>query len=358
MRRRTSALLATLAVVLATAPGQPASAEPPSRSAPGVSVATYSLGDQVFVDPTVPDLETEVPVPQELTAVVHYPTDLGSKEHPLVMIVHGSWWSCVSEAREKPAGGWPCKAGTVPLESYRGYDYLGETLAARGYVVVSISVNAINAHVLGDPDYYGRAHQLNQHLSMWQQLADTGTGPLVGAFRDAATGAAVNPAFAGHVDLKRVGTIGHSRGGKGVMWQASDKHRDEWPAGVRVRGVVALAPVYFVPPGEHKGNTLVTKIPFEVITASCDTAVGGSSPGREYLRDVKGRNPGARWVDITGGNHDNFNTRWTPGNIGGYDDSSKPCPGKIGGRSQRDRTEQLVAAFFRHTLKGRGGGGH
>jgi hypothetical protein len=179
MRRRTSALLATLAVVLATAPGQPASAEPPSRSAPGVSVATYSLGDQVFVDPTVPDLETEVPVPQELTAVVHYPTDLGSKEHPLVMIVHGSWWSCVNEAREKPAGGWPCKAGTVPLESYRGYDYLGETLAARGYVVVSISVNAINAHVLGDPDYYGRAHQLNQHLSMWQQLADTGTGPLV-----------------------------------------------------------------------------------------------------------------------------------------------------------------------------------
>ena len=340
MRRRISALITCLAVVLAAVASQPAAAESqsqptstatrgaaPAGSASGVSVATYSLGDQVFTDPTVPDLETGEPVPQELTAVVHYPTDLGNEAHPLVMIVHGSCWSCVNEARGKPAGGWPCKPGTVPLVSYRGYDYLGETLAARGYVVVSISVNAINAHVLGDPDYYGRAHQLNEHLSLWQQLADTGTGPLVGAFRDA-TGAVVEPAFAGHVDPRRVGTIGHSRGGKGVMWQASDKHRHEWPAGVRVRSVVALAPVYFVPPGEHKGNTLVTKIPFEVITASCDTAVGGSSPGRQYLRDVRGRNPGAKWVDITGGNHDNFNTRWTPGNIGGYDDSSKPCPGR------------------------------
>jgi hypothetical protein len=360
MRRPTSALITTLAVVVA-ATAQPAAGSPsptvaaagaaPSRSAPAVSVATYSLGDQAFVDPTVPDLDTGEPVPQELTAVVHYPTDVGSGDHPLVMIVHGSWWSCVNETRGKPAGGWPCQPGTVPLESYRGYDYLGQTLAARGYVVVSISVNAINAHVLGDPDYYGRAHQLNQHLSMWQQLADTGSGPLVGAFRDASTGAVVDPAFTGHVDPRRVGTIGHSRGGKGVLWQASDKHRHEWPAGVRVRSVVALAPVYFVPPGEHKGNTLVTKIPFEVITASCDTAVGGSSPGREYLRDVKGRNPDARWVDITGGDHDNFNTRWTRGNIGGYDDSSKPCPGKIGGRTQRDRTEELVTAFFRHTLK-------
>jgi hypothetical protein len=364
MLLRTGALLTTLAVVLGTAASQPAGADattattaaagqPAPKPAPGVSVATYSLGDQVFVDPTVPDLDTGEPVPQELTAVVHYPTDLGSERHPLVVIVHGSWWSCVNPTRGKPAGGWPCKPGNVALESYRGYDYLGKTLAARGYVVVSISVNSINAHVLGDPDYYGRAHQINEHLSMWQQLADTGSGPLVGAFRDA-SGAVVNPAFPGHVDLKRVGTIGHSRGGKGVMWQASDKHRDEWPAGVRVRSVVALAPVYFVPPGEGRGNTVVTKIPFEVITASCDTAVGGSTPGREYLRDVKGRNPGARWVDITGGNHDNFNTRWTPGNIGGYDDSSKPCPGKIGGRKQRHRTEKLVTAFFRHTLKRHG----
>src|SRR3954454_21843312 len=156
MRRRSSALLATLAVVVAVAVGQPAAAWSPSsttaargatpaRAAPAVSVATYSLGDQVFVDPTVPDLDTGEPVPQELTAVVHYPTDLASGEHPLVMIVHGSWWSCVNETRGKPAGGWPCKPGAVPLESYRGYDYLGETLAARGCVVVSISVNAINA---------------------------------------------------------------------------------------------------------------------------------------------------------------------------------------------------------------------
>ena len=52
----------------------------------------------------------------------------------------------------------------------------------------------------------------------------------------------------GHLILDDVGTLGHSRGGKGAMWQPSDKHAAEVRAGVRLRAVLALAPIKFDDP--------------------------------------------------------------------------------------------------------------
>ncbi len=316
-----------------------------------VSTVTYDLGDQAFTDPDVTffDRHPGKPVPMELAAVVLYPTDLGRTRHPLIVIEHGSWWSCIDRAARKPTGGWPCKRGEGSLRSYRGYGYLATGLAERGFVVVSISANAINAHVLGDAGYLARAHLINRHLHMWQQLASTGRGPLRGTFVDPRTGREVRPGFRGRVDTRNVGTVGHSRAGKGVMWQASDKHRSEWPRGVRVRAVLPLAPVYFTPPGGSDRDTLVTKIPVKVITASCDGAVG--EEGVQYVDDVEGRNPDASHESIAGGNHNHFNTRWSPGRIGGEDDAIDPCASKISAQEQRRRTRRLATAYFVETLR-------
>ncbi|MFD9893803.1 alpha/beta hydrolase family protein [Amycolatopsis sp. NPDC059027] len=304
---------------------------PQAAATQGVGVVEYNLGDQAFRDPTVS-------VPMELAAVVHYPRDLGRRPHPLIVQEHGSWWSCVDPVAKTPQGDWPCPAGQRPLPSFRGYDYLGEKLAERGFIVVSISANAINAHLLGEEGYFSRAHLVNKHLELWRDLA-RGEGPLAGALGR----------FRGHVDLTRVGTMGHSRGGKGVMWQASDKHTPEWPAGVRIRAVVPLAPVYFNYPEENNSDVLVTRVPFKVIVASCDGAVG--VVGLQYVKDVEGKNSDASAVTLTGANHNFFNTEWSPGKIGGEDDAPASCVGKLTPAQQRGGAVREIVSFFTSRLQ-------
>ncbi|MGC8920275.1 hypothetical protein AB7952_16535 [Streptomyces sp. PG2] len=48
-------------------------------------------------------------------------------------------------------------------------------------------------------DYGDRARLVNEHLRLWKELA-SGDGPLAGRL----------PALRGHVDVRRVGTLGHS----------------------------------------------------------------------------------------------------------------------------------------------------
>ncbi|OLB92458.1 MAG: hypothetical protein AUI15_20925 [Actinobacteria bacterium 13_2_20CM_2_66_6] len=250
-----------------------------------VAVAGYDLGDTAFTD-------AQTGTVSELRAMVHYPRPLTGRL-PLIVVAHGSWWA--RDATD--AVTWPCPSGSHPYPSYRGYDYLGGALAANGFVVVSISADAINQTSF---DYGDRARLINEHLRMWQRLANSGDGPLAGRFVDPSTGRPLTPAFTGHIDMSRVGTLGHSRGGKGVMWQASDKHRGEWPARVRVRAVLGLAPVKFDDPEGDHSDTLITTLPFTVMTGTCDGAVGEA--GQQYLDDVAGLNTVTELLGVaTGG---------------------------------------------------------
>ena len=312
-----------------------AGARTASAGAGFVAVADYNLGDTAFTDPQTGTVS-------ELRAEVYYPRVLAGRR-PLIVLSHGSWWACDAES----ATTWPCPAGSQPFPSYQGYAYLGETLAAQGFVVVSISADGIN---MTSFDYGDRARLINEHLSLWEQLADHGNGPLAGKFYDPATGRPVATDFAGHVDLTDVGTLGHSRGGKGVMWQASDKHRAEWPAGVRVRAVLGLAPVKFdVPEGDHS-DTLITTLPFAVLTGSCDGAVGEA--GQEYLDDLAGQNTVTDFsVSLKYANHNYYNTNWSPPALFGQDDSTCPATELTPGQ-QRDALTEYASAFYRYELYG------
>jgi len=289
-----------------------------------VAVTEYDLGDTAFTDPQSGTVS-------ELRAVVHYPRQLAGKL-PLIVQAHGSWWACDSQDAQR----WPCDAGAKPFPSYLGYDYLGAALARHGFVVVSISVDGIN---MTSFDYGDRARLINKHLDLWRQLAG-GHGPLEPALGR----------LAGHVDLGNVATMGHSRGGKGVMWQASDKHRTEVPAGVRIRAVLALAPVKFDDPEGDNSDTLVTRIPVAVVTGTCDGAVG--ERGQEYLDDVVGktREP-AYSVSLAGANHNYFNTQWTPPSLFGEDDST--CPEReLAPDTQQSALTTYAIAFYERYLHG------
>ncbi|MEU1755597.1 hypothetical protein ABZ436_23455 [Micromonospora matsumotoense] len=326
-----AALLAVSVTVTATRwPGPEAEAAMTHQ----VGVAEYRLGDTAFTDPPA------WPSTSELTAVVHYPKGLRRGKAPLIMQLHGQQYACATDG----ATDWPCPPGVKPVLSYRGYDYLGEALARRGFVVVSLSANGINAMMGTAPQ---RAKLINQHLAMWQRLSANGDGPLAGQFRDPDTGAKDPVDFRGRVDLSRVGTMGHSVAGQGVMRQASDKHRGDWPPGVTIRAVVPVASVYFE---ETPGDVLITRIPYAVLGATCWS--GGE---QRYYERARGLNRVPVYLaSVQSGNHNFFNTVWSPsrGEFASRDDSDCPTePNRPNEESQRAFAVAYLTAYYEWTLR-------
>ncbi|MET9878578.1 alpha/beta hydrolase [Actinacidiphila glaucinigra] len=317
-------ILAACALAPSTHAAVPADGTPsPAAPARALTVtAEYDLGDTAFTDPQTGTVS-------EIRAVVHYPKHL-SGQLPLVVQAHGSWLACTDPTAQT----WPCDKGT-PEPSYRGYDYLGEQLAKRGFITVSLSANGIN---MTSFDYGDRARLVNEHLHLWKQLA-AGKGPLAPRL----------PALRSHVNMHQVGTMGHSRGGKGVMWEASDKHITEVPDGVRIAAVLALAPVKFDDPEGDHSDTLVTHVPVAVVTSTCDGAV--HEAGQEYLDDAEGKtHEPAYSVSVQNANHNYYNADWTPPSPSGVDDST--CPGQeLTPHTQQGALTAYATAFYERFLK-------
>ncbi|MCX2947869.1 hypothetical protein [Lentzea sp. NEAU-D7] len=315
------------AVVMAVVLAAPAATAAPGGYGSGVRKVEYSLGDRAF---QVPGFHTGPGGPVadlELTAVVHAPRTLVGVR-PLVLLAHGYWKPCAGDQWV-----WPCPSGDA-FPSYRGYDYLAEELARQGFVVVSVSVNGVNAGEMGQIADVARAAVMNRHLELWRDL-NQGKGPLR------------LPGFRGHVDLTNVGTLGHSRGGRGAVYQASDEHAAELPAGVRIKAVLPLAPAdYYAPDPEAPENLdyRITRTPFAVMTGSCDGAVSGTS----YIENAKGRNVvPIHAVTPENANHNYFNTEWS------YDNDST-CPATaLTPEQQRRAATTYIPAFFRQYLGGR-----
>src|SRR4029079_10776857 len=157
----------------------------------------YDLGNQAFTP-------TGFPAAVEIRAVVWHPTDLTKGPYPIVIYLHGRHSTCFTGNSSFLE--WPCAAGHQPILSFRGYDYSADPIASHGYFVVSISANGINArdNSVSDLGASARAQLIQRHLDLWKQFNTTGGSPFGTKFKEA-------------VDLTRVGTMGHSRGGEGVL---------------------------------------------------------------------------------------------------------------------------------------------
>ncbi|MGW1836599.1 poly(ethylene terephthalate) hydrolase family protein [Streptomyces sp. NPDC002067] len=389
-----TALGCALGAAAVAVPVHAVPAPPATSPASAVREARYDLGDRAFTPPAALGYQGR----GELAGTVYYPARLTGGPHPVVLMQHGHWETCAdagAQARHTAAAkareqalkrgdkaeaarqealmakaaealwAWPCARGTAPIPSSTGYDYLGRALAARGFVVVSVGTNGINATDSGQADsvYRVRAALIERHLRLWQRLSASGDGPLRGALTDARDGSPVRADFRGRLDLGRVGLLGHSMGGGGVMQEIADAHRAELPAGIGIKAAFALAPT-----ATWDGEP-VTRTPFAVMWGTCDAVNTG-----DYFEQNRAatRAPLYKYT-LTGGNHDFYNRQWSPssGQVAARDDAE---PGKRPGtcrtqyldrdtprqdhrrlseERQRRITGDRVTAFFARYLQGR-----
>ncbi|MFF7368764.1 alpha/beta hydrolase family protein [Streptomyces tricolor] len=241
--------------------------------------------------------------PVEMRAVVVAPVGASGKR-PLALFLHGRHYTCYKG--QDIAGEWPCKAGTKPVPSHRGYLRDQKLLASQGYVTVSVSANGINGQDFAAEDggAQARSSLVRLHLARWAGWAEhPETAPK--AVREAP-----------RADLSRVLLVGHSRGGEGVNRAALDSltpppaEQDGYHGPVRwnIRGTVLIGPTVF-------GQNPVPDVPSMTILPGCDGDVSDLQ-GEVYVDGTRAVGNGTALhsaVYMIGANHNFFNSEWTPG---------------------------------------------
>jgi len=303
-------------------------ANPAVRGPHEVTRAEYDLGDQAF-------LPSDLPEAVELVGDVHYPTDISEGPYPLVLFMHGNHSTCY-RGEHRATYEWPCRDGWRPIPNYEGYDYIAERLASWGYVVVSVSANGVNVfgNYVDDTGMRQRGEVLERHIDLWNEWSTSASGP----FGDT---------FVGNIDLSTIGTMGHSRGGEGVVWNVIvDRERDT-PYGIDA--VLALAPVDFT-------RVTINRVPFDVMLPYCDGDVSDLQ-GIHYFDDSRYAVPSdttpKSTVTVMGANHNFFNRVWSPsgGYPGAFDDGSwTSCGDRLTESQQRHVGAAYIVGFFRRYL--------
>src|SRR5215213_176951 len=318
------------------------SSDPGSTGPLSVTREEYNFGDTAFTP-------TNFPGPVELAASIHYPTTL-SGPYPVIVLLHGRHATCY-------VGGsallqWPCtQVGSQSIPSYKGYDYLSEVLASNGYVVVSISSNGINArdNQVRDLGALARAELIQKHLEILNGFNSAGGAPF-------------GTKFVGKFDMTRVGTMGHSRGGEGVVRHYVFNATQGSPYGIKA--VFPLAPVDF-------NRFVANRTALSVLLPYCDGDVWDLQ-GVHFYDDARYNVPGdlspKHYILVMGANHNFYNTIWSPSSPypgaaddwlayvpGGHSDSQ--C-GTVTGNHRLSESQQrgtglaYMAAFFRAYVGG------
>lgn len=260
-----------------------------------------------------------------LNGYVWYPE--GEGPFPLALIVHGN--HLMSDFSDV------------------GYEYLGELLASRGIITVSVDQNFLNgswADITGglDEENDARGWMLLEHLRVWHEWNKTEDHP-----------------FYQKIDTTSVALMGHSRGGEAVGHAAfmntlpyySDDASIPLDYNFNIKSIVAIAPV----DGQYQpGNAPneLKDVSYLTIHGSQDGDVTSFAGSKQYERitfsDSTSHFKSA--VYVQGANHGQFNTSW--GENDTSDASTYFLNNKqlLSGEEQREIARVYISAFLETTL--------
>jgi len=308
---RNPALLGMLLLLVACEPGnRPAAsgtspvAAPPTvaATATDASIAgpfTTADVDYDFGRMTVRDDISGDSYETDIHGYIRYPED-GNGPFPVLLFQHGRHQTCETGIGQLPVlvgdDNCPDLAPIItPANSYRGYDYLVENLASHGYAVISIDTNDINDNDgsagSSDTGALARAELILAHLDAFRDINNQG-----GAGFDQLTG---------KLDMRRIGLMGHSRGGEGVDQAITVNAARENPHALHA--VFALAPTDYV-------DQQVAGVVFATLLPYCDGDVEDLMGSFAYdnARYADPTDPWPKFQILSmGANHNYFNTIWT-----------------------------------------------
>jgi hypothetical protein len=224
-----------------------------------------------------------------------------------------------------------------------GYEWLGELLASRGFILASIDENFLNGGLSGEND--ARGWMLLKHLETFRALNDSSGKPLHRK-----------------VDMSRIALMGHSRGGEAVAIAGAfnrlpyypDDATQKFDFNFDIKGLVAIAPV----DGQYRPAeqpTPVADYSYLVVHGSHDGDVSSFSGLTQYnrLRYTKPGNQFKSAIWMYRANHGQWNTVWNNKDNGPTSVRRLNLEALIPGEQQRQFGRVVISAFLETVLNGR-----
>jgi hypothetical protein len=228
-----------------------------------------------------------------------------------------------------------------------GYEYLGELLASRGFILASIDENFLNSGLFHDPEKQQavRGWMMLEHLRLWRDWNETPGNP-----------------FFKKVDVENVALMGHSRGGEAAATAAlfNKLAYDPEDANIRfhygfpIKSIVAIAPAdgQYKPAGQWR---YIENVNYLTLQGANDADVSSFSGSRQW--DHVRYTEVGHWFKaelyIYRANHGQFNTGW------GRTDFPAPLSWLLNlkplmsGDDQRRISKTYISAFLEATLHNR-----
>ena len=247
----------------------------------------------------------------------------GKGPFPLILIVHGNH--------------------SMVDYSDGGYGYLGELLASRGFITVSVDENFLNGHWSGDfrgKEMPARAWLLLKHLEQWKKCNND-----------------PNHELTNKTDMENIILIGHSRGGEAVSIAAAfnqlnyfpDDALEEFNFNFNIKGVVSIAPTDY----RYHREIKLENINYLTLQGSYDadeTSFWGMRPYRR-LTFTDGGDYFKAGVYIHRANHAQFNSMWGRSDFGGAFKWLLNTAPLLSGDDQRAVAQIFISAFVEAVLK-------
>lgn len=255
----------------------------------------------------------------------------GDGVFPLTLIVHGN-----HESGDRSDG---------------GYAYLGELLASRGIIAVSVDENFLNSSMLYDMIFFAglkeendaRAFILLEHLRQWYDWNSDNSSP-----------------FFSKVDFDNLALIGHSRGGNAVAIAAAfsllgyypDNGMQKLDYPFKIKTVVAIAPTHRqYDPADLELSLKNTN--YLVLHGEHDMDVSSFTGANMYRRtDVSDGGIKAQvWIQYA--NHGQFNSSWGAEDFSGLMNLAFNGKRLMSMDEQQQAAKVFISAFLESTLNKR-----